>query len=84
MIQQKSLDDFIEIPTALGKRHEPLIRGKGVPVWVLVSYATKRRMTPEQISQMWNGYVTAQEVSSALAYWGTHPEMVEDKLNESV
>ncbi len=74
---------LVEIPTEIGKRQEPVIRGKGVPVWVLVAYATKRHMSPEQISRLWNGYVTQQEVGAALAYWRTHPEAVEDKLSDT-
>jgi len=75
-------NEYVEIPSGIGKRHEPVIRGKGVPVWVLVSYATKRNMTIEQISQIWDGYITAQEVQGALDYWRARPELVEDKLTD--
>lgn len=77
------LADFVDTPTEMGKRQEPVIRGKGVPVWVLVSYATKRHMGPEQISRLWNGHVTEQEVQAALAYWQEHPETVQDRLDDA-
>ena len=77
------LEDVIEIPTGVDKRHEPLIRGKGVPVWILVSYATKRGMSAAEVSGLWKGYVTEEEVRAALAYWRAHPENVEDKLNDA-
>lgn len=81
--QFEPLSDLVEVPADVGKRHEPMIRGKGVPVWVLVSYAIKRRMTTQEISRLWNGYVTEQEVWAALAYWQSHPEDVEDKLSDA-
>lgn len=72
--------DFVEIPTGAGKRNEPVVKGKGVPVWVLVSYVVKRRLTPWQISRLWNGYISPQEVLASLAYWQANPEAIEDKL----
>ncbi|MBI4289755.1 MAG: DUF433 domain-containing protein [Chloroflexi bacterium] len=80
--RQPLLDDVIEIPTAPGKRHEPVIKGKGIPVWVLVSYVTKRHMSAEEVSNLWNGYVTPAEVQAAVAFSRLHPEEVEDKLSD--
>ncbi|MBI4641676.1 MAG: hypothetical protein HY731_13345 [Candidatus Tectomicrobia bacterium] len=81
--EAQPLDDIVEIPTDVGKRHEPVIKGKGVPVWVLVSYVMKRDLTPEQISHLWKGYITPQEVRAALIYWHAHPEAVVDKLSDT-
>lgn len=75
-------DDFVEIPTASTSRKEPVIKRKGIPVWVIVAYAQRRGMTPVQISRLWNGYITEQEASAALEYSKAHPESVEDKLSE--
>ncbi len=76
------LEEFIEIPMGLGKRQEPVIRGKGVPVWVLVSYAKGHNMTPEQISELWEGYITPEEVEAAIEYQKAYPERVDDKLKD--
>jgi uncharacterized protein (DUF433 family) len=66
----------------MGKRKEPMIKGKGTPVWVLVGYYTKDNMTPEEISEYWNGEITPEEVRAAIAYWKKYPERVIDKLSE--
>ena len=70
----------IEVPTGPGKRHEPVIKGKGVPIWPLVAYVQKRGLTPEQVSQIWNGFITSDEVLAALKYQREHPNVVEDHL----
>jgi uncharacterized protein (DUF433 family) len=77
--QNWSPDDFIEIPTGPGMRNEPVIRGKYVPVWVLWAYATHHGMTPEQISKLWLGEISEQEVTAALQYAEAHPDLIEDK-----
>lgn len=74
--------DLVEIPADYHKRQEPMIRGKGTPVWVLVAYHTQHGMTPEQISRLWGGELTPDEVRSAIAYWRKYPERVVDKLRE--
>jgi len=71
---------FIEIPTGIDKRHEPVIKGKGVPVWALVSYVITRQMTPKQISDLWEGFITEQEVEAAIDYWRAKPEAVQHGL----
>jgi len=76
------MKDLIETPIEVGRRHEPIIKGKGVPVWVVVSYSTKHHMSPAQISQLWDGYITEEDITAALEYWRMHPEAIEDKLNE--
>jgi uncharacterized protein (DUF433 family) len=76
-------EEFIDIPMGIGQRHEPVIRGKGTPVWILVAYHNKHNMTPEQISQLWNGYVTAQEVEAAIAYAQAYPELIDDRFSDS-
>jgi uncharacterized protein (DUF433 family) len=75
-------NEFVEIPTELGKRHEPAIKGKGVPVSAIVSYAVHHSMTPEQISNLWEGYITPQEVEAAIEYAQEYPELVDDKLSD--
>jgi uncharacterized protein (DUF433 family) len=74
-----SPDDFIEIPTGPGKRTEPYVRGKGVPVWVLWAYANQHGMSPKEISKLWPGRLTEEEVSAALLYAVAHPDLIEDK-----
>ena len=81
-VPKPSFETYIEWINKPGYRSEPMVKGKGVPVWVLVSYATKHDMSSEKISRLWNGYVTDQEVQAALAYWQMYPEVVEDKLSE--
>lgn len=73
---------YVEIPTGPGRRHEPVIKGKGVPIWVLVAYVEKRDLTPDEVSQLWNGYITTDEVVAALLYKKEHPEAVEDRLED--
>jgi uncharacterized protein (DUF433 family) len=80
--RRHALGALVEIPAAVGKRHEPVIKEKGVPVWVIVAYATKHGMTPRQISQLWKEHITVDEVEAALVYWLEYPEAVEDKLSD--
>jgi uncharacterized protein (DUF433 family) len=74
-----SPDDFVEIPTGLGMRHEPYVKGKGVPVWVLWAYATQHGMTPAEIRKLWPEQLTEEEVTAALLYAVAHPDLIEDK-----
>ena len=76
------MKDLIETPIEVGRRHEPIIKGKGVPVWVVVSYSTKCHMTPAQINKLWDGYITEEDIKAALNYANLHPEAIEDKLNK--
>jgi uncharacterized protein (DUF433 family) len=75
-------EEFIDIPLEIGKRHEPVIRGKGVSVWTLVIDAKYGHLTPEQISQLWSGYLTTQEIETALAYFEAYPELFEERVRE--
>lgn len=75
-------DDLVEIPTELGKRDEPIIKGKGTPVWAVVSYATRHHMTAEQISELWGGYITVPEVQAAIDFFLEYPQLVDDKLSD--
>ena len=78
--QDGSPDEYVEIPIGPGTRQEPMIKGKGTPVWVLVSYANKLAMTPEEISAMWLGEITPDEVRGALRFAEAHPDLIDDKL----
>lgn len=78
--QDGSPEEYIEIPVGPGERQEPMIRGKGTPVWVLVSYATKLGKTPEAISAMWLGEITPDELRGARLYAEAHPDLIDDKL----
>jgi uncharacterized protein (DUF433 family)/DNA-directed RNA polymerase subunit RPC12/RpoP len=80
--EESALLELVEIPTELGKRHEPMIKGKGTPVWALVSYYIEAHMTPEEISQIWEGYITPEDVRAAIAYWRKYPELVDLKLGD--
>ncbi|GEM_PF-5101081 len=59
---------------------EPVIKDKWVPVWVLVSYNQKLNMSPKEISDMWKGLITEQEIEAAIEYWRANPDKVIDKL----
>jgi len=80
--QEAQIEKHVEILTGEGKRHDPVIRGKGVPIWVLVSYVQKRGLTPEQVSELWEGYITPDEVRAALMYQKKFPDKVRDPLIE--
>jgi len=73
---------FVEVPDGPGKRHEPVIKGKGVPIWSLIAYVEKRGLTPIEVSQLWNGYITAEEVAAAVTYKRLNPDSVDDRLDE--
>jgi hypothetical protein len=77
-----ALLDLVEIPEGVWQRDEPIIKGKGTPVWVLVAFYIEGRKTPEEISQLWGGYVTPDEVQAAVAYWQKYPERVDLKLSD--
>jgi uncharacterized protein (DUF433 family)/DNA-directed RNA polymerase subunit RPC12/RpoP len=79
---QDALLDLVEIPEDYRKRQEPMIKGKGTPVWALVSDSITGGLTPEEVSKFWGGYVTPEEVRAAIAYWRKYPESVDYKLNE--
>jgi len=76
------LSAYVEIPTDPGRRHEPIVKGKGVPIWSLIAYVEKRELTPDEVSKLWNGYITTDEVIAALLYKKEHPEAVEDRLED--
>jgi hypothetical protein len=57
-----------------------MIKGKGTPVWVLVAFYIEGQQTPEEISQLWGGHVTPNEVRAPVAYWQKYPEKVDLKL----
>ena len=79
---QDALLDSVEIPEDYRKRQEPMIKGKGTPVWALVSDSITGDLTPEEVSKFWGGYVTPEEVRAAIAYWWKYPESADYKLNE--
>lgn len=72
-------DEYVEIPHGPRMRQEPVIKGKGTPVWVLYMYHTKLGLTPEQISERWLGQITPEEVRAAIQYGQAHPDEVPDK-----
>jgi uncharacterized protein (DUF433 family) len=72
----------VEIPEDYRKRQEPMIKGKGTPVWALVSDSITGDLTPEEVSKFWGGYVTPEDVRAAIAYWWKYPESADYKLNE--
>lgn len=72
-------NEFIEIPTGPGKHHEPMIRGKGPRIWILVAYSKHLGLTPEQIHDRWRGHLTLEEVQAALDYAEKYPELVDDR-----
>ncbi len=73
------VDKYVEIPRGPQKRQEPVIRDKGTPIWVLVAYHVQHGMTPEQISELWLGEITPDEVRAALRYGEAHPDQVPNK-----
>jgi uncharacterized protein (DUF433 family) len=75
-------EDYIEIPEDLGRRHEPVIRGKGVSIWAVLAYVNRRGLTPEQVSEQWSGYVTPEEVRAAIFYQREFPELVDDPFED--
>ena len=75
-------DALVEIPSGVSQRQEPVIRGKGVPVWAIVSYVDAYGLTPEEASELWNRYITPNEVRSALVYWRSHPEVRDELADE--
>ena len=81
--QHEPAPDIIEIPSGEDKRHEPIIKDKGVPVWILVAYNKRRDMSSQQISEMWDGFITPEEVQASLEFAQAHPELVIDKLLDS-
>lgn len=81
LIQEPSSDlfgYFVETPVGAAKRHEPVIKGKGVPVWALAAYS--KRISPDEISKLWLGRITPFEVKMGLLYAQLYPDRVEDKL----
>jgi DNA-directed RNA polymerase subunit RPC12/RpoP len=52
---QDALLDLVEIPEDYRKRQEPMIKGKGTPVWALVSDSITGGLTPEEVSKFWGG-----------------------------
>ncbi|MBI4202365.1 MAG: DUF433 domain-containing protein [Chloroflexi bacterium] len=80
MQDEQPLASLIEIPGEIDSRGEPVVKGKGVPVWVLVAYSQKHGMTPGQICMLWEGWLTLAVVKAAFSYAEAFPDTVENKL----
>lgn len=75
-------EDYIEIPGDLGRRHEPVIKGKGVSIWAILAYVNRRGLTPVQVSRLWGGYISPEEVRAAILYQREFPELVDDPFED--
>ncbi|MCX6023214.1 MAG: hypothetical protein NTZ05_16110 [Chloroflexi bacterium] len=72
-------DAFIGTPTNPWSKQEPMVKRTRTPIWVLIRYLLAG-MTPLEVSELWGGDVTVQEVEAAQAYWQAFPSEVDLKF----
>jgi len=63
-----------------GRRAGPVIRGKGFPVWSVVGYYLVCEKDKKRVLADYGGTLTAEELDAALAYYTTHREDIDQKL----
>jgi uncharacterized protein (DUF433 family) len=80
--QEELIQRYIEIPQGSldpNVRAEPMIREKGTPVWVVVSYYQTHNSVPYTAGAF---ALTEEEVHAALAYYKHHQEEIESRLEQ--
>lgn len=74
-----SFEAYIEQINKPGYRSEPVVKGKGIPVWAIVAYVLDLDLSYEEVVSDWEGEISVDEVKAAMEYYQAHPEKVEEK-----
>lgn len=79
-------EKYIEVTTKPGTRGEPVIRGKGFPVWSIVGYYLATGGKTQTMIEDYGGELTIEEIDAAMAYYKQHQDVIDAKLraNERV
>lgn len=76
--------DYIEISTELGRRREPVIKGKGYPVWSVIGYLFAVKGDVKQVMEDYKDRLTSDEINAALRYYLEHKEEIDAKLKANL
>ena len=76
---ESSLEAYIEWIDRPGYRSEPVVKGKGIPVWAIAAYVLDLELSYEEVVSDWEGEISADEVKAAMEYYQAHPEEIEEK-----
>jgi len=74
-----SFEAYIERINKPGYRSEPVVKGKGIPVWAIAAYVLDLDLSYEEVVSDWEGEISVDEVNAAMEYYRAHPEEIEEK-----
>ena len=69
----------IERIDRVGYRTDPVLKGKGIPVWAIVAYVLDLDLSYQEVVSDWEGEISVDEVKAAMEYYQAHPEEIEQK-----
>ena len=78
-IQLPTYERLIERIDRVGYRTDPVLKGKGIPVWAIVAYVLDLDLSYEEVVSDWEGEISVDEVKAAMEYYQAHPEEIEQK-----
>ena len=78
-VPQPSFEKFIERVDKPGYRWEPILKGKGIPVWAIAAYVLDLDLSYEEVVSDWGGEISVDEVKATKEYYQAHPEEIEQK-----
>lgn len=78
-LPKPSFETYIEWINKPGYRSEPVVKGKGIPVWAIAAYVLDLDLPYEEVVSDWEGEISVDEVKAAMEYYQAHPEEVEEK-----
>jgi uncharacterized protein (DUF433 family) len=78
-LPKPSFETYIEWIDKPGYRSEPVVKGKGIPVWAIAAYVLDLDLSYEEVVSDWEGEISVDEVKAAMEYYQAHPEEVEEK-----
>lgn len=78
-LPKPSFAAYIEQINKPGYRSEPVVKGKGIPVWAIAAYVLDLDLSYEEVVSDWEGEISVEEVEAAMEYYQAHPEEIEEK-----
>jgi len=78
-VQKRGFETFIERIDKPGYRSDPMIKGKGIPIWAIAAYVLDLGLSSEEVVADWEGEISVEEVEAAMEYYQAHPEEIEQK-----
>lgn len=78
-IQLPTYERLIERIDRVGYRIDPVLKGKGIPVWAIAAYVLDLDLSYEEVMSDWGGEISVDEIKAAMEYYQAHPEEIEQK-----